>query len=359
MTFDPKAHLIQLPRKVKDKATGQYITVYDDYLEVKWRLVVFREKHPHGSIITETILLDWDKGVCIHRAHVGDGEGGMATGTGSETRTGSEDFVERSETRAIGRALAAMGIGTQFVGAELDELPHVADAPVTTTVAPDAAHETTGISHPLPVGEGGTAGAPTTPVTNGHKPASKAEAARMSDEAIAELFHLALELAGEDKEAFGTRLRRAMKLKEDVQISKRFVREHLSPEAYRTVHQWYTTLYTQLQRKTEVPDGTVTEASAIPQPAPATTEEAHPAVPSPAASSSAGSASPEGETEVDAAERDRQRLRKEVAQWDLRVPPEEIEHVIQHNVYSKARALLWNQRRKSPAATPIEGAAAD
>jgi hypothetical protein len=37
--FDPKAHLIRLPRRVKDKATGQYVTMYDDYLEVKWRLV--------------------------------------------------------------------------------------------------------------------------------------------------------------------------------------------------------------------------------------------------------------------------------------------------------------------------------
>jgi hypothetical protein len=35
--FDPQPHLIKLPRKVKDKATGTWATVYDDYLEVKWR----------------------------------------------------------------------------------------------------------------------------------------------------------------------------------------------------------------------------------------------------------------------------------------------------------------------------------
>jgi hypothetical protein len=150
--FDPKAHLIQLPRRVKDPVTGHFTTRHDEYLEVKWRLVWFREKYPHGSILTEAVLLDWEKGVAIYKATVGDGEGGMATGTGTETRKGFEDFVEKSETRSIGRALAALGIGTQFVGAELDELPHVADAPVTPIDAPDAAHETPGMSPPLLVG---------------------------------------------------------------------------------------------------------------------------------------------------------------------------------------------------------------
>jgi len=131
---------------VKDLTTGHFIIRHDEYLEVKWRLVWFREKCPHGSIITEVVLLDWDKGVCIHRAHVGDGEGGIATGTGTETRKAFEDFVEKSETRAVGRALAALGIGTQFVGEELSEGEHVADAPVT-------AHVTSRNPHPLPLGE--------------------------------------------------------------------------------------------------------------------------------------------------------------------------------------------------------------
>jgi hypothetical protein len=128
--FDPKQHLIQLPRRVKDRATGQYVTVHDDYLEVKWRLVWFRERCPHGSIRTEALSLDWEQGVAIYKATVEDGDGGLATGTGTETRTRFEDFVEKAETRAVGRALAALGIGTQFVGAELSEGDHVADAPV-------------------------------------------------------------------------------------------------------------------------------------------------------------------------------------------------------------------------------------
>ena len=45
--FNPREHLIQLPRKLKDKATGQWKTVHDEYLEVKWRIVLFREAYPH------------------------------------------------------------------------------------------------------------------------------------------------------------------------------------------------------------------------------------------------------------------------------------------------------------------------
>jgi hypothetical protein len=133
MAFDPKAHLIQLPRRVKDPATGQWTTRLDDYLEVKWRLVWFRERYPHGTITTEALLLDWPQGIAVIKATVADGEGGQATGLGTETRKGFEDFVEKSETRAIGRALAALGIGTQFVGEELSEGDHIADAPVAST----------------------------------------------------------------------------------------------------------------------------------------------------------------------------------------------------------------------------------
>jgi hypothetical protein len=34
-SFDPHSKLIKLPRRVKDKVTGQYVTTYDEYLEVK------------------------------------------------------------------------------------------------------------------------------------------------------------------------------------------------------------------------------------------------------------------------------------------------------------------------------------
>jgi len=128
--FDPKPYLIQLPRKVKDRATGQYVTVYDDYLEVKWRLVWFRERYPHGVLTTEEVCVDLERGYARYKATVEDGAGGQATGHGTETAAGFADYVERAETRAIGRALAALGIGTQFVGQDVTEGTHVADAPV-------------------------------------------------------------------------------------------------------------------------------------------------------------------------------------------------------------------------------------
>jgi hypothetical protein len=100
---------------------------------------------------------------------------------------------------------------------------------------------------------------------------------------------------------------------------------------------------------------------------PAETREldASPVVPEAAAAESAavpfgGSSSasgPDATTEADAAERDRQRLHAEVSSWDLKVSPKEIEFIIQHQPYSKARQLLWQARR--PAAEPLTAAAAD
>jgi hypothetical protein len=128
--FDPQPHLIQLPRKVKDKATGHWTTVYEDYLEVKWRLCWFRDRYPHGVITTEEVCVDLERGYARYKATVTDGEGGSATGYGTETQADFGDYCERAETRALGRALAALGIGTQFVGQDVTEGDHVADAPV-------------------------------------------------------------------------------------------------------------------------------------------------------------------------------------------------------------------------------------
>jgi hypothetical protein len=41
-------------------------------------------------------------------------DGGSATGWGSESAGDFRDFLEKAETKAIGRALAALGYGTQF-----------------------------------------------------------------------------------------------------------------------------------------------------------------------------------------------------------------------------------------------------
>jgi hypothetical protein len=341
--FDPQPHLIKLPRKVKDRATGHYTTVYDDYLEVKWRLCWFRDRYPHGVIETEELCVDLDRGYARYKARVADGEGESATGHGTETKADFADYCERAETRALGRALAAMGIGTQFVGAELDELPPMADAPVIPRDAPDAAHETPGMSHPLPVGEDGTAGAPTLPATNGNSTAPE----HPTESHLAALRNLAVTECQEPLEVYEDRIRTTMKIPKQASVSPWLLTKTMSMTAYMELFAYYRRLEAQLAKSTgKETHGTPSESSADPTAAQPTTTEVPSAHPSPAtASSSAPAPDP-----TSADERDRVRLRAEVAQWDLRVPPEEVEHVIQHNPYSKARALLWKCRRQDTAA---------
>ena len=141
--FNPNDHVIQL----KSKQGAQ------DYLPVQWRLVWFREQYPQGTIDTEEMEVDLDremeveafvwnaekrrsekvtrraKGYARFKATVTDGKGGRATGTGSESAADFPDFVEKAETKAIGRALAALGFGTQFAP-ELNEEHRIVDSPV-------------------------------------------------------------------------------------------------------------------------------------------------------------------------------------------------------------------------------------
>ena len=142
-TFNPNEHVIQL--KSRDGAK--------DYLPVQWRLVWFREQCPHGTIETEMLHLDLDRvteeetfvwnnekrrsekvvkqanGFVLFKATVKDGKGGMATGTKSEKAASFPDYIEKAETGAIGRALAALGYGTQFAP-ELSEEHRIVDSPV-------------------------------------------------------------------------------------------------------------------------------------------------------------------------------------------------------------------------------------
>lgn len=131
-----------------------------EYLPVQWRLVWFRSLCPEGIIETEIIHLDLDKeteeevyvwngekkrsekviktgrGLAIVRATVRDGKGGVATGTKMEKAASFPDFLEKSETGAIGRALAALGYGTQFAGLDFNEEHRIVDSPVERPAAP-------------------------------------------------------------------------------------------------------------------------------------------------------------------------------------------------------------------------------
>lgn len=83
-----------------------------DYLEVKWRLVWMRDRHPDATIETE--LVSHNDDTAVFRALVSIPGGGSATGWGSESAGDFRDYLEKAETKAIGRALAALGFGTQF-----------------------------------------------------------------------------------------------------------------------------------------------------------------------------------------------------------------------------------------------------
>ena len=83
-----------------------------DYLEVKWRLLWLRTDHPDA--VVETELVKHEAGLALFRARVAVPGSGEASGWGSETADDFEDFIEKAETKALGRALAALGYGTQF-----------------------------------------------------------------------------------------------------------------------------------------------------------------------------------------------------------------------------------------------------
>jgi hypothetical protein len=257
VTFDPRAHLIQLPKRVKDPQTGHVVTRHDGYLEVKWRLVWFREKYPHGVITTAELCVDLDRGYARYRATVEDGDGGKTTGHGTETKADFTDYCERAETRAIGRALAALGIGTQFVGEEFSEGEHVADAPVSHTGGkPVASAET--FTHGgarttsteskkdqtanLQFDSTGKVVAP----TNGHDPHPE----RPTEAHIGALRTLALQECGTDEEEFQTRIRRTMGLKPGASVAPKLLSRAMSMSQYMTVFEYYACLSEQLARPT-------------------------------------------------------------------------------------------------------------
>lgn len=98
-TFEPAKYLVNLNGK-------------GEYLEVKWRLLWLRTEHPDAVIETDLVRLE-DRDA-VFKARVSLPNGGSATGWGSESAGDFRDFLEKAETKAIGRALAALGYGTQF-----------------------------------------------------------------------------------------------------------------------------------------------------------------------------------------------------------------------------------------------------
>lgn len=90
------------------------------YLPVAARLQWLRDREPHAAIATTALEITGDRAVFRAEITLPDGRG-SSTGHGSETKGDFLDFIEKAETKAVGRALAMLGFGTQFVGDELTE----------------------------------------------------------------------------------------------------------------------------------------------------------------------------------------------------------------------------------------------
>ena len=116
--FNPNEHLMDLKGK--------------KYLQVMWRLVWFREDKPHWCI--DTKLEQLTEKHAVFSAKIYDENGVQkSAGYGSEGIQDFRDFIEKAETKAVGRALAMLGYGTQFAP-ELDEGDRIVDSPVPVEV---------------------------------------------------------------------------------------------------------------------------------------------------------------------------------------------------------------------------------
>jgi hypothetical protein len=144
--FDPTPYL----RQLRGRGGG-------DYLDVKWRLLWLRKEHPDAELITE--MVEHDQQMAIFKATVTLPTGGKATGYGSETANDFPDFIEKAETKAIGRALNALGFGAQF-GERGDEPASV--SPGRPVQERPAARPVSVAPAPVPLNRAQQAGRPTT-----------------------------------------------------------------------------------------------------------------------------------------------------------------------------------------------------
>lgn len=98
-TFNPNDYMMKLQGK--------------EYLPVQARLLWLRTMHPDADLRTELIEFKTNE-YALFKATITIPGRGSATGHGSEDPKGFRDYIEKAETKAIGRALGALGFGTQF-----------------------------------------------------------------------------------------------------------------------------------------------------------------------------------------------------------------------------------------------------
>lgn len=113
-----------------------------DYLQVAYRIQWFRETHSEFGIQTE--IKEVSDKRCIVKAQITKPffmkqdlntteiysceKHILSEAHGQESVNDFQDYIEKAETKAIGRALANLGFGTQFA-LELDEGERIVDSP--------------------------------------------------------------------------------------------------------------------------------------------------------------------------------------------------------------------------------------
>lgn len=103
------------------------------YLQVAHRLVWMTEKFHNYKVDTNFLKLEEDYAIARTEITIFNEDGSVlksASATKKETKKDFPDFVEKAETGSMGRALASLGVGTQFCTQDLDEGNRLADSPI-------------------------------------------------------------------------------------------------------------------------------------------------------------------------------------------------------------------------------------
>lgn len=104
-----------------------------DYLLIAHRLLWLNDDFKNFTIDTNVLQVTEDYAVVRAEVKLLDETGKVirsATASKRETKSDFADFLEKAETGSVGRALAMIGIGTQFAQQDMEEGMRLADAPL-------------------------------------------------------------------------------------------------------------------------------------------------------------------------------------------------------------------------------------
>ena len=107
------------------------------YLPVAPRVKMFRDDHPMGRIEATIVEIDREAKFCMCEAVIYDADGRIISRAhGSEEARDFADYIEKAETKAVGRALSLAGFGT-LDAKDLEE-GQVVDTPAPVLESPSS-----------------------------------------------------------------------------------------------------------------------------------------------------------------------------------------------------------------------------